>query len=777
VTGVLSGFAYTDGSFFDPRGSVSYVVDDYSDGGLFEYERADEPWSVDDTSDTLVGDGPGTNSGGLLVSRLPGDGGPLAVPQRGDTITVEWETGPDVSSTGFYFFFGAQTTGFDDRYQVSFRLADGEVRFTVDAADGSGGTLAIESVTSPYRTNARYRTTIQWRDDRAFEIVTVDVERGEAIANFITAPDTSTGGRWDSGRTGFYVEPDTAFRVHRVRVLRPVSQVVVDDFDDGLEPRWHAPTQGALAPAIDRAYRGAGSAFTADPQISQPQAAYAFDTAERFSWLTVAFNETMESTGGGLRFRNSNGDYEIGFGTDNPQWIVDDADGARVVSDPNNDYDHWVVVTIMFDWQTEEAVVAFESVSDGVEHEGTYFLRHGVDIATAEVWGYKGGFWGDDTAVVLWVDELEYGSGQQTANTRPQSLSVTDRDFRTLLVTCNAVGPFTDFYQSLDAGAAINDYSRVRHGDENTAYRASGLREGQRYHFRASNSNSSQLSNEASAVTALHASTNVAATGDGSVPKVDLLWTKADNNPAGNHEILRNGTIVDQIGADREGYTDQSVTEDRTYDYTIRRNTPDAAVDSAKVSADTETTTLVESFEGGRADLSPWDISTVTWDVTTRNATDGSRALNFIGQSQNNPAGHDGVLQSPVDRFPGAGDTVAFDWTIHNDDVNYEFWFGFQNYDRYNYVGYNGSDKNLVVGVYDGGTRFIEHEVSYDVVQGQTLTGRIPWQSNGHFFFEYDGRTLDSRNKGRTHETGSGKVGLRANSNGDADIDWIRIEK
>jgi len=131
----------------------------------------------------------------------------------------------------------------------------------------------------------------------------------------------------------------------------------------------------------------------------------ALDPHTQPSRITLYFQETAGSTGQGFRLRNSNGSYEAGVASNNPQWEIDDANGSATANDPGNGYNHWVEIIIDFDWANSEFTVTFTSEEDGVTFTSSPRpLKVGTDIKLIEFASYNNG-WGQ-SSVVSWIDDL-----------------------------------------------------------------------------------------------------------------------------------------------------------------------------------------------------------------------------------------------------------------------------------------------------------------------------------------------------------------------------------
>ena len=107
--------------------------------------------------------------------------------------------------------------------------------------------------------------------------------------------------------------------------------------------------------------------------------------------------ERSDGTGHGIRLKNSDGDYEVGAMTDNPQFSFDDASGPHQIGEGSPSYTTWTKCKLSFDWNKNEVTVEFSNNSSGTE---TGELKHGKDIEKVELWTYSSPLdsrgWGSD---------------------------------------------------------------------------------------------------------------------------------------------------------------------------------------------------------------------------------------------------------------------------------------------------------------------------------------------------------------------------------------------
>ncbi|GAB3669567.1 fibronectin type III domain-containing protein [Halopiger thermotolerans] len=200
------------------------------------------------------------------------------------------------------------------------------------------------------------------------------------------------------------------------RVITARHETETESWEDGLTG-W---TVNDLSQVTDRVHSGSYAAYSSSVVSGSPQASWTVHSGgEQVDFVSYWWNETSNSWGGGIRLKNSNGNYEIGVASDNPQWEIDDANGASGRFSPVDQYDaagvdyydHWVWTGILFDWANSEATVAFWSPSGSVHYVETVPLKNGTDVETVELWSYSGGIWGDsDAKHEMWWDDIWIGT-------------------------------------------------------------------------------------------------------------------------------------------------------------------------------------------------------------------------------------------------------------------------------------------------------------------------------------------------------------------------------
>jgi len=113
----------------------------------------------------------------------------------------------------------------------------------------------------------------------------------------------------------------------------------------------------------------------------------------QISRLEYYWWETSESTGGGTRLLNSDGDVEIGIGTGNPVWRIDDQTGiSRELGETA--YETWVQTSVEFDWENGFATVTLQDPNnEDNSYSNDHPLKSGNDIQAIQLHGFNGSEW------------------------------------------------------------------------------------------------------------------------------------------------------------------------------------------------------------------------------------------------------------------------------------------------------------------------------------------------------------------------------------------------
>lgn len=128
----------------------------------------------------------------------------------------------------------------------------------------------------------------------------------------------------------------------------------------------------------------------------------------RPSYFRFYFYETINSTGHGIRLRNSNGNYECGAATDNPEWNYSTGGSTTTeLGTSDGSYNTWHQVDFDFRWGESEVDITFTK-PNGDSFGIALLPINGVDIERVELWPHNQDQWDSgNNNKDGWVDLLE----------------------------------------------------------------------------------------------------------------------------------------------------------------------------------------------------------------------------------------------------------------------------------------------------------------------------------------------------------------------------------
>lgn len=176
-----------------------------------------------------------------------------------------------------------------------------------------------------------------------------------------------------------------------------------EGFEASLD-RWEVH-EDAWGRTNQAAYEGNHSAGIATRGRMSALASVDLGSGERVGSVSYYWAETSSSFGGGLRLFNGDDAVEIGTTSDNPQWVVDDADGIGTV-DGGGDYGNWIRTEISLAWDERVAKVEFFDTATGASYSGVHPLKEGRDVRRIELTAFTSEQgWASDSCRMFW-DEL-----------------------------------------------------------------------------------------------------------------------------------------------------------------------------------------------------------------------------------------------------------------------------------------------------------------------------------------------------------------------------------
>ncbi|MCY4730553.1 hypothetical protein KY092_08270 [Natronomonas gomsonensis] len=159
-----------------------------------------------------------------------------------------------------------------------------------------------------------------------------------------------------------------------------------EGFEDGSLDGW---TVNELSVVSDRSFQSTYSVYSNNGLGSSTQAYDIISNGgKQLDTFSYYYQETSSSAGGGVRLVNSDGDFEIGVATANPQLQIDDNNGIEQVA--YGSYDTWYRVEYDFDWTNNDVDITWENMGSGsVETFNNRPLKQGVDIEQVNVENYN----------------------------------------------------------------------------------------------------------------------------------------------------------------------------------------------------------------------------------------------------------------------------------------------------------------------------------------------------------------------------------------------------
>lgn len=178
-----------------------------------------------------------------------------------------------------------------------------------------------------------------------------------------------------------------------------------ETFESGNLNQWEVNSASIVQ---DRTYAGANAAYTNTPLTDAFQFRTApFTNGKQISRLDYWWQETSSgSFGHGIRLKNSNGNYVLGAGSNNPQWDIEDGNGwESSVRSPA--YEEWVRFTFTIDWSAQTFAVDFEQpATDTTYTDSGRPLINATDVQYIEIWDKNNTNWGHGGSLEAWHDSF-----------------------------------------------------------------------------------------------------------------------------------------------------------------------------------------------------------------------------------------------------------------------------------------------------------------------------------------------------------------------------------
>jgi len=329
------------------------------------------------------GAGGGSGGGVYIESEITGSG----------SITASGGDGDSASDSG-----GAGGGGRIKAYSLSSNI-------TIDVsggdpAGGSGnpgesGTVAELNVKVPQNLSGSYDSSatqvdISWAtnspDVSHYNVYRADASGGNFVE--ISSSDVNQKSYTDSSvsenETYYYkvssvLNDGTETNLSSELEVSTAPFVFQDNFESDLS-KWNVQASG-FEIKTNYAYEGSQSAGRTSTSSYEVEATTSFGSSQpsSASWY---WRETVDQYSGALGIYNSNGDLEVSWGSDNPQWRATDGDGSRASIYGGDGYERWIKVELTnIDWGNGTYDYRVEDMSSGHVESGSRNLAHGVDAA------------------------------------------------------------------------------------------------------------------------------------------------------------------------------------------------------------------------------------------------------------------------------------------------------------------------------------------------------------------------------------------------------------
>ncbi|PSQ45202.1 hypothetical protein BRD17_02035, partial [Halobacteriales archaeon SW_7_68_16] len=160
-----------------------------------------------------------------------------------------------------------------------------------------------------------------------------------------------------------------------------------DTFDDGTEDWTDADADGRLYRTDGSAYNGSHSLrFRGNDYDDRLGHGATLGSGARPERVAFYFRHSG-GDGGGIRFKNSDGDYEAGFAGDANSWVLTGGGNERSIGHSlGNGY--WVHVEYVFDWEDGTYRYIITDTDTDRIHTGPRSLASGTDIVQLQAWGH-----------------------------------------------------------------------------------------------------------------------------------------------------------------------------------------------------------------------------------------------------------------------------------------------------------------------------------------------------------------------------------------------------
>jgi len=337
-----------------------------------------------DGSSTRAGGG-GSGGGVYIESDITGSG----------SITAKGGNGTSYSNDGGGAGGGGRLKALSFASNITTNVSGGIVPSGGDGEPGNDGTIAEFTIEVPQNLDGSYDSNakevdINWATNSS-DVSHYNVYRADSSGgNFteISSSDVTQMSYTDttvSENETYYYKVSSVLNDGTETNLSGELEVSTSPvaFEENFESdlsKWNVQASG-FEIKTNYAYDGSQSAGRTSYSSYQIDATASF-TSSQPSSASWYWREKVDQYSGALMIYNSNGNLEVSWGTDNPQWRVTDGDGSRSSIYSGDGYERWIKVELTnIDWSSGTYDYRVEDMSSGHVETGTRNLAQGVDAA------------------------------------------------------------------------------------------------------------------------------------------------------------------------------------------------------------------------------------------------------------------------------------------------------------------------------------------------------------------------------------------------------------
>lgn len=200
---------------------------------------------------------------------------------------------------------------------------------------------------------------------------------------------------------------------------------IYEDFEDGnISDSEFTALDADFIAKSNFAYNGTYSGGIEDNSANKDIAeATPYSNGEQPDTFTAYFLETSSSSGSAIRLFNSNGNNEVSFASNNPQWLLDDGSGFNEIYGGDG-YERWIEVKFTFDWSGGTYDYDITDLQSNHNETGTRSLNNAVDVKDIKIQNHTGYSYTSGSGHVF-IDDISF-TGVAVYPNEPTNPSPTD---------------------------------------------------------------------------------------------------------------------------------------------------------------------------------------------------------------------------------------------------------------------------------------------------------------------------------------------------------------